>query len=183
MERKEIELIPQAAPGGRGAVLSFWAKAVGIPLIAILQLLFLSVFAFRLKIELDLRSLAASVDEKEAILEQSADFETAFRDTQARLNLIAATEQEFCYSCAIQKINALTPIDVALTSVTLSAQTASVSAEAPQGIAFASFVANILEEDTVQEASITSGAIDQDGNFVFSLELTLDREKLKEEAQ
>lgn len=178
MEIKGIELLPKPVSTGRTAAISFWARAVGIPLIIILQLLFLSVLAFRIKLEVDLSVLAESVAQKERILEQSAEFARAFLETQDRLALLRQVSHEICSACAFQTVEGLAPAGVEITSLILREEQAEVSARAAQGAPFAAFVANILEEEAVRRAAIVSGGLDQSGNFVFAIELTLDREEV-----
>jgi len=179
MERQGIELLPKPTPSGKSVVISFWAKTVGTSLIIGLQLLFLVIFTFRAKLEADLRTLAVSVEEKEAILSQSEEFERAFRNTQKRLELIDKSQLELCYSYTIKKLETLTPSGVTITSISLEKEALVLSAETLKGISFATFVAKIIEEEAIQEASITSGNLDKEGKFAFIMELGLNKDKLR----
>lgn len=179
MEKRGIELLPPTSGGGRSKVISFWARTVGIPLILVLQLFFLGVLAFRVKLELDLRTLSSSVKEKEQILTESADFESTVRKTQLKLETIGQVRQSLCYSCAISKLNQLKPPTVTITNLTLKNSELDLTAETPRGLSFALFSANILKEDWINGASITAGSLSQDGNFVFTMELGLVKEKLQ----
>jgi len=178
MEIKGIELLPKPVSTGRTAALSFWARAVGIPLVIILQLIFLSVLAFRVKIESDLSVLAESAAQKEEILEHSAGFEQAFLDTQDRLDLRRQISGKICYACADAQVKALAPAGVEITSLLIENDRTELSARAAQGAPFAVFVGNILKEDAVRSAAIVSGGLDRSGNFVFAMELTLDSGKV-----
>jgi len=179
MEKRGIELLPPVIPTTPERLVSFWVRGVGILLIITLQLLFLGLFAFRVKLGSDLGSLASSVEEKETILVEAAEFEKLFRDTQTRLEKIAEVREELCFSCAIEKLFELKPDLVTLTSLSLEGETLSLSAETPQGAYFALFITKILEEEGIREASLTSGSLNRDGNFAFALELTLNKEKIK----
>jgi len=169
-----IELLPAPVSAGRTGALSFWARAVGIPLILILQFVSLSVLAFRFKVEQDLKSLSSSVAQKEAVLEQSQELENFLLDTQARLNLVKQVQQTLCSSCAITKVSSLAPSQVQITSFILESNQIELSAQAARGGGFAAFVANILDEEIIKEAAITSGGLDRTGSFIFAMELTLD---------
>jgi len=179
METQGIELLPTSPPTGRNKIISFWARTVGIPLVVALQLLFLATLAFRIKLELDLRALSASVEEKEAVLAESAGFEEIFRRTQLKLETIATIKQKLCYSCTIQTLDAIKPPLVSLTSLNLEKEKLVLTAETPPGPSFGIFVANILKEPGIKEAAITSGSRTREGDFVFTAELALDREKLR----
>lgn len=179
MEKQGIELLSKPAPSEKSTVISFWAKTVGVSLIIGLQLLFLGIFTFRIKLEADLRTLAASVEEKEAILSQSEEFERAFRNTQKRLDLIDKSQLELRYSHTVKKLKTLTPSGVTITSISLEKEALALSAETLKGTSFTTFVAKILEEEAIQEASITSGNLDKEGKFAFTMELSLNKDKLR----
>ncbi|MEX1061576.1 MAG: hypothetical protein WEC39_00455 [Patescibacteria group bacterium] len=169
-----IELLPALPSVGRAGALTFWARAVGIPLILILQLISLSVLAFRFKVEGDLKDLSASVAQKEAVLAQSQELENFLLDTQARLNLVKQVNATLCYSCSLTAVSALAPASVKINSFILENEQIELSAQAARGSGFATFVANILGEKIIKEAAITSGGLDRTGNFIFAMELALD---------
>ncbi len=179
MESRGIELLSPSAPTGRSKIVSFWARTVGIPLILILQLAFLGILAFRVKLELDLHTLSASTGEKEAVLTESAEFENIFRKTQLKLETIEAAKQELCYSCTLQKLDVLKPPPVTITNLSLENEKLTITAETPQGTSFGTFAANIIEEDWIREAAVTSGSLNREGNFVFTMELAVEKEKVR----
>lgn len=178
-EARGIELLPPPTPTGRSKLIAFWARTIGIPLIIGLQLLFLGLFAFRIGLERDLRLLAASVEEKEETLAEAAFSEESFREAQLRLETIERIKKGLCYSCAIKKVEELKPDEITLATILLEGGKLSFSAQTPKGTSFAAFAAEILDEEAIREASITSGILDQEGNFTFTMELVLDEEKIK----
>lgn len=178
MAKLGIELLPPFIPTGREKIISFWARTIGIPLIIGLQLLFLGLFAFRVKLEIDLRQLAAAVGEKETTQAQAALFEKLFRNTQTKLESIAQSKEELCASCTFEKIYSIKPVLVDITTLALQKEKLNLSAATPQGTSFALFITRILEEDWIRGASLVSGSLNQEGNFSFTLELVIDKEKL-----
>lgn len=178
-ERPGIELLSTSTPTGRGKVISFWARTAGIPLIIFLQLTFLTIFAFRVKLETDLKNLSISLTEKEKVVAEGSSFEETFRNTQLKLEKIAQVRQELCYSCAIQKLDQIKPSEVAITNRRLEGETLEVTAETPQGTSFAAFVVHIVKERGIREAILTSGVLNPDGNFAFTMELALDKKGLR----
>ena len=177
--KESIELLPPLTKTGKAKVISFWARTAGIPLIIILQLTFLGVFAFRAKLGMDLLKLSTSVVEKEKIVADAADFEQTFRKTQRKLEQIAQVGNELCVSCAIETLNKIKPAAVVLNTLSLEGEKIQLIAETPQGLTFATFVANIIEEEGIREALITSGSLNREGNFVFTMELVMDKDKIK----
>ncbi len=179
MESRGIELLPASPATGRSKVISFWARTAGILLIIFLQLAFLAIFAFRVKLETDLKKLSASLAEKEKVVAEASDFEETFRRTQLKLEKIAQVRQELCYSCTIQKLGEIKPAEIVITNLKLEGEKVEVVAETPPGTSFAVFVANIFKEKGILEAALTSGVLNQEGNFVFTLELALDKKELR----
>ena len=174
---KRIELLPKPEP--EKEVPQLWVRRLGIPLIIGMLLVFLGFFAFRAKLELDLRVLNSSITERETALAREQTFEETFRNTQRKLDMVALVKQELCFSCAVDKFEDLRPAKVTTTSFFIQGETMQVTAETKQGPVFATFLANIIADDTVKEAAIVSGRLDQDGNFIFGMELVVDKEKLQ----
>ncbi|OGC38247.1 hypothetical protein A2V54_03325 [candidate division WWE3 bacterium RBG_19FT_COMBO_53_11] len=178
-ERPGIELLSPTTSTGKSKLISFWARTIGIPLIIVLQLSFLGIFAFRAKLETDLRKLSASVAEKEKVVAEASDFEQTFLRTQRKLEQIRLVRKGLCVSCAIETLNRIKPPAVTLITVVFEGEKLQLIAETPQGLSFANFVANILKEEGVREALLTSGNLNRDGDFVFAMQLGLDKEKLR----
>ncbi|HLD96585.1 MAG TPA: hypothetical protein VI794_02635 [Patescibacteria group bacterium] len=177
--KEGIELLSPLTKTGKAKVISFWARTAGIPLIIILQLAFLGIFAFRAKLGMDLQKLALSVGEKEKVVADAADFEQTFRKTQRKLGQIALVRDGLCVSCAIETLNRIKPAAVVLNTLSLEGEKMQLIAETPQGLTFATFVANIIKEEGIREALITSGSLNREGNFVFTMELVLDKDNIK----
>lgn len=179
MATPRIEFLPVVTPTGWGRIVSLWAKMIGIPLIIGLELTFLLLFAFLAKLELDLRLLDFSVKEKERLVASAAPFEKRFRDTQIKLETIGAARQEICSSCALALLYKIKPVLVRFTTISLNQEKLALSGETPAGTSFALFVSRILAEKAVREAALTSGSLTSEGNFIFLMELILDKEKLR----
>ncbi|KRT67778.1 MAG: hypothetical protein XU08_C0001G0188 [candidate division WWE3 bacterium CSP1-7] len=177
--KESIELLPPLTKTGKAKVISFWARTAGIPLIIILQLTFLGIFSFRAKLGMDLLKLSTSVVEKEKIVADAADFEQTFRKTQRKLEQIAQVGNGLCVSCTIETLNKIKPAAVILNTLSLEGEKIQLIAETPQGLTFATFVTNIIKDEGIREALITSGSLNREGNFVFTMELVMDKDKIK----
>jgi len=133
----------------------------------------------RLKLEADLHRLAASIADKEKVVAAASDFDQTFRRAQLKLEQVAEVRAELCVSCAFETLKRIQPAGIAFTSTRLEGEVLELTAETPRGAAFATFVANILKEEGIREALITSGALNRDGDFVFTMKLVLDKEKIQ----
>ena len=117
--------------------------------------------------------------EKEKVVAEASDFEQTFLRTQRKLEQIRLVRKGLCVSCAIETLNRIKPPAVTLITVVFEGEKLQLIAETPQGLSFANFVANILKEEGVREALLTSGNLNRDGDFVFAMQLGLDKEKLR----
>lgn len=177
--RRGIELLPPSAPTGKARLISFWARTIGIPLIIFLQLVFIGIFGLRVKLEMDLRQLSASVAEKEKIVAAASDFEQTFRHAQLKLEQVERVRAGLCVSCAFEVLNKIKPAEITFNTTRLEGEKFELVAETPKGSSFANFVANVLKEDGIREALLTSGSLNREGNFVFTMEFVLDKDKIK----
>jgi len=180
-ETEGIELLPEVPPAVSEKVLAGLIKAA-VPIAVGVQLLFLLLLGLNLKLDQDLTTLAASVAEKEMALADGEELEDDFRSTQAKLETIAAVKDELCYSCVIQALEEITPPLVTVTTADLTADWShggngriALAAKTSHGQSFILFVTNLLNEEAIKEAAITSGNLNKEGYFIFSMELLFDK--------
>lgn len=179
MEKRGVELLPKIKPAGWEKTLTLWAEKGAIPFIATIQILFLLLLVLQLPLRFSLTTLSASVKEHETLLEYKGEAETLYRTTQIKLAKIAEVHETLCHSCALRKVEALVPTGISITSLTIEGEKFTLSAETYHGPLFASFLSKIIEEEAVKTAAITSGSLNEEGLFTFTLELYLDKEKVK----
>lgn len=175
---KRIEFLPKVSPPKKERVTAAIAKTVGIPLIILIQIVFLAFLGFYLKLNQDLTNLSASISRKEKVLAQAKEVEDLLRSTQSKLQMIATVKEGFCYSCALQVLKEVTPPKIVLTTISFTGERLSFTAETAHGPSFALFVANLFEEESIKEAAITSGSLGHEGRFTLAMELLFDKEKV-----
>lgn len=180
MEKKGIELLKKAPPSKLKKAAATITKVVGIPLIIGIQIIFLALIGFYFKLNRDLTALSASVAEKEAALTQAEELETLLRATQNKLKVIATVKEALCYPCVLETLEEITPALISFTTASLEEEKFSFAAETFHGPSFALFVANLLGEEAVKEAAITSGSLGEEGRFSFTMELLFSKEKVNQ---
>lgn len=180
MEKKGIELLKRAPPSKLKEAASTAIKVVGIPLGIGIQIIFLTLLGFYLKLNQDLSALSASVTEKETVLAQAAELEALLRKTQSKLEVVATVKGAFCYPCAWEILEKNTPALVEFTTASLEKEKFSLAAETFHGPSFALFIANLLGEEAIKEVAITSGSLSKEGRFNFTLELLFSKEEAKQ---
>lgn len=178
MEKRGIEFLKRAPPSKLKKTATTMAKVVGIPLIIGVQAIFLALLGFYFKLNRDFAVLSVSVAEKESALAQAEELEALLRSTQSKLETIATVKEALCYPCALKTLEEVTPALINLTTASLEKEKFSFAAETFHGPSFALFVVNLLEEEAVKEAAITSGDLSEEGRFTFTMELFLDKGKI-----
>lgn len=176
--KRGIELLPKIKPTRGEKALTLWTQKVGVPFIVGIQLIFLLLLGLQLPLRYGLTTLLASVKEKEILLEYASETETLYRATQTKLAKIAEVKTTLCYSCAVKKVEAITPSAISLTSLTAEEEKITLTAETFQGLLFATYLSNIIKEEAIQAAAITSGSLSPEGLFSFTIELYFDKKEL-----
>lgn len=183
MKKRGVELLPEIKPTRRGKALALWTQKAAVPFITGIQIVFLLLLILQLPLRYGLTTLSASVEEKEMLLEYSSETELLHRTTQTKLAKIAEVKTTLCYSCALKKVEAITPSAISLTSLSVEEEKITLAAETYQGLLFATYLSNIIEEEAIEAAAITSGSLGSEGVFSFTMELYFDKKKLAQSEQ
>jgi Tfp pilus assembly protein PilN len=160
MPKKEINLLPreefEKKPLGRFLT---WALSAGRYIVIFTELIVILAFLSRFKLDRDLADLNQSIREKQAIIEASADFEKEFIFLQTRLAAIKKLkEQQLSFSQLVNIIGTLTPLDVAISNLSLGEEGLRINATALSEKGLGSFVANLSASPYFREVTLTSVA-------------------------
>lgn len=178
MEKKGIELLEKPQPLITEKAAAATAQTFGVPLILLIQAVFLILLGFNFKLHRDIKALSASVADKEGVLAQAQDLENLFLTTQRKLDTIASVRSTLCYPCAFRVLTGVTPALVDINSISLEAEKLTLAADTSHGASFALFVSNLIQEEAIDKAAITSGNLSAEGKFAFTMELVLNKEKV-----
>jgi len=176
---KGIEFLPKVKPPTAEKIATTVVKTVGVPFIILTQIIFLTLLGLHLKLNQDLTTLSASISKQETDLAQAEEIEDLLRSTQSKLQMIATVKEELCYSCALRTFEKITPPRIILTEASLTEEGLSFAAETTHGPSFALLMVNLLEEEAIKEAAITSGSLGKEKLFTFTIELLFNKEKVR----
>ena len=178
---KEIELLEETPTSNIEKIATTTIKKVGIPLAIIIEIAFLSLAIVSYKLNQDLEKLSEEVARSEDVLSQMGETRETLTKTQQKLRTIASAKELFCYPCAIRKIEELTTSLSRMEDVLITDGEVQLSAEAPPGPNFAYFISGLLEEESIKEVVLTSGRLNKEGVFTFTINLVFIRDVLENE--
>jgi Tfp pilus assembly protein PilN len=159
--KSKIELLPQEdwEKTSFGRFLK-WLLTVGRYIVIFTELIVILAFLSRFKLDRDLTDLYDQIEQKQAIIQSSADFQADFRYLQKRLATIKGLRNEQLLTMRLlEEISALTPIDVSFSDLRIQGRRASFTAEALSEAGLATFINNMKKSPRFSELSIDSLSI------------------------
>jgi len=160
--RREIELLPQEEweKTSFGKLLK-WTLTVGRYIVIVTELIVILAFLSRFKLDRDLTDLYEDIEQKQARIEASSDFENEFRFLQKRLVMVEGVEKkQLSTAGVIDELTPLIPLDISLTKLTVSGQEVSLTAIALSEQGLASFINSLKKSDKFENlalSQVTSG--------------------------
>lgn len=151
-----------------------WILTYGRYIIIITQIIVLSVFFFRFKIDRDHTDLKELVTQKQAIVESLSDFETEIRRVQGRLAHIRAISKN---QDALLKVTLFlqqrTPVDTTFSSLTLTADKISFQATSGNLRSFSYMLKQIQQDKKFSEVILQDMNRKADGRIDFKIDAKL----------
>jgi len=121
-----------------------WLLTVGRYIVIFTELVVILAFLSRFKLDRDLTDLYKQIENKQAIIQSYADFETDFRFLQTQLSTIQGLRQDQLQTKQLmEEIAALTPIDVYFSDLSVTGDKASFTANALSEAGLATFINNL----------------------------------------
>lgn len=152
-----------------GQVLS-WALTYGRYIIIITQIVVLSVFFLRFRIDRDHTDLKESVAQKQALVESVSELETEIRRIQGKLIYIKQiTKDQDSYLKALRFLQDNTPTDMIFSVLTLSPEKMSITASSGNLKSFSYFLKKIQLDKKFTEVSLEDISRKADGRIEFKI--------------
>lgn len=151
-----------------------WILSYGRYIIIITQIIVLSVFFLRFKIDRDHTDLKELVTQKQAIIESLSDLEGEIRSIQGRLTYIStiSPDQDSLIK-VIRFIQQKTPVDIIFTNLSISTEKISFQANSENLLSF-SFMLNQFQRDKkFSEVSLLDFKRMEKGRINFKIEAKL----------
>lgn len=151
-----------------------WILTYGRYIIIITQIIVLSVFFFRFKIDRDHTDLKEKITEKQAIVESLSDFETEIRRVQGRLsNIKAVSENQDGLIKVIRFLQQRTPSDTSFTNLILTTNKISFQASSGNLRTFSYILRQIQTDNKFSEVILQDMNRKADGRIDFKIEAKL----------
>ena len=151
-QKSTIEFLPQEdwEKGSLGKILK-WALTVGRYIVIFTELIVMLAFLSRFKFDRDLTDLNEEIEQKQAVVQSSAQFEEKFRLLQKQLLSIETLEKNRLQTNKVlTELASLTPIDVYLSNLNITEKEISLTATALSEGGLATFL-NSLKKSTLFE--------------------------------
>lgn len=151
-----------------------WILTYGRYIIIITQIIVLSVFFFRFKIDRDHTDLKELVTQKQAIVESLSDFETEIRRVQGRLtNIRAISVNQDVLIKVIKFLQQRAPADTTFTSLILTTDKISFQATSGNLRSFSYMLRQIQQDKKFSEVTLQDMNRKADGRIDFKIDAKL----------
>lgn len=152
-----------------GQVLS-WALTYGRYIIIITQIVVLSVFFLRFKVDRDHTDLKEAVTQKQALVESLADLENDIKGVQTRLSLIRqiSTNQDLSLKI-LRFLQDNTPVDTTFYTLSLNSERLSLNAASDNLRSFSFFLHKLQQDKKFTDVSLEDIVRRSDGKIEFKI--------------
>ncbi len=169
----KIELLPQEEWEKTffGKLLK-WLLNVGRYIVVFTELIVITAFLSRFKLDHDLTDLYEEIEQKQVIIQSSADFESDFRFLQEQLSTTKnLREEQLKTNQLLEEISELIPIDVSFSDLSISGDQASFTANALSEAGLATFIKNLRQSPRFSDLNIGSLSIGAETGIGISFRL------------
>jgi len=159
----------------------WWALGIGRAVIIGTEILVLTVFGARFKLDRDISDLSEKIEAKQAIVRSFAEFETKFRTAQTRLNLIKEILSErLSFVQGIDFLTAQVPQGVSFYKLDVEPDRFTISAKAEGGREFSRLLAHLIDEEDIRTVTLVTAHLDPGEQvYKFTLDLGVGKEAFK----
>lgn len=156
--KSEIEFLPKEdwEKTSFGKFLT-WLLTVGRYIVIFTELIVILAFLSRFKLDRDLTDLYKQIEQKQAVIQSYADFESEFRFLQKQLTTVQSLRKEQLQTKQLLgEIAALTPIDVYFSDLSINGNKASFTANALSEAGLATLINNLKKSPRFSNLEISS---------------------------
>lgn len=156
-QKASIELLPQEEwqKGKLGKLLK-WTLTVGRHIVILTELVVILAFLSRFKLDRDLADLGKEIEQKQAIIEASADFEKEFRFLQKRLVSIESLRKDQIPAVEIvSELATLTPLNIQFSDLEVNKEGTELTATSLTESGLATFLDKLKNSDRFKKLFLT----------------------------
>ncbi|MCL4339068.1 hypothetical protein M1271_05255 [Patescibacteria group bacterium] len=157
-----------------------WALTYGRYIIIITQIVVLSVFFLRFKLDRDHTDLKDSVSQKQALVESISDLEGNIRQVQAKLAYIGqVTNNQDAILKIIRFLQNLTPSDTVYSTLSINATSLSFNATSGNLRSFNFFLRQLQQDNKLTEVTLNDIQRQPDGRISFKITANVNINKFR----
>jgi Tfp pilus assembly protein PilN len=176
-KKNRINLLPQEefAASTLGRVLAWLVSTFRVTVI-ITEMVVMLAFLSRFWLDAKSADLGDLINQREAVIASSADFEKEFRGVQNKLKIFSElTDTDETATKYLTSVSSLVPPEVILTSFSFLGGEIKLEGVSPSELGIAQLVSNLEASDNFREVSISQISTDKETQFLlgFSIKLTL----------
>lgn len=178
-KEKRINLLPQEefAASTLGRVLA-WLMSTFRIIVIVTEVVVMGAFLSRFWLDARAADLTDLIRQRQAIIEASEEFETEFRQTQAKLRIFSniVTSQEGV-SETLTTTSSYLPTDIFLTSFSIGQGSVQIKGVSPTEISIAQLLANLESVEEFQDVALTQVDTSEElgGLLTFTLKISLSK--------
>lgn len=171
----DINLLPtediEKAPLGK---LLKWALTYGRYIVVVTELIVITAFLSRFKLDRDITDLSEEISRKKNIIAASEPFESKVRKLQNRIEKIAAIEEESNHpDKVLDYIVTILPTETTLDTMTIKGQKIIISGVSSTDAGLSTVVSAIRQNRNIQSLSVDRISRDVGGKIAFTISLDL----------
>ena len=175
-KQKLINLLPQEefAASTAGRILA-WTLSTFRIIVIVVEMVIMSAFLSRFWLDARNADLNDEIDQKQAIVVASQDFETAFRNAQKKLAIVSELgDVESNPAQLLSDVTSGMPLDISLSNYTFTDELIKVKGVSSSEQSIAQFMANLSENIAFEDINLTQLDTEEDqfSLLLFGLDLT-----------
>lgn len=172
--QKTINLILREQDESLSGQLLAWAFTYGRYIIIITQIVVLSVFFLRFKLDRDHTDLKEAVTQKQALIQSVADLEAEIRRVQERLSHIrSASDSQYDLIEIVTFLQEKTPSDVVFANLNISVDAVEFQATADSLTSFTLLLRELQKDTRFTEISLENIQRQNDGKVEFGIHASI----------
>jgi len=179
-QKEEINLLPQKGfeSSTAGRVLAWILSSFRI-IVIVTEIIVMVAFLSRFWLDAQNSDLSDEINQKQAVLVASLDFEKDFRDIQQRLSTYSKITSQPKFSDIFKSIVASIPEDIILDSINESGDAVIIKGTSPNEVAIQQFIVNMSPYKEIAEVILSQIKSSEDSteSLKFEINVTLSKKE------
>jgi len=180
-KKEEINLLPQCGfkSTTTGRILSWVLSSFRI-IVIVTEIIVMIAFLSRFWLDAQNTDLTEELDQKQAVLAASLNFEREFKNTQKRLKIYSdLTYDKLSKATVANTVSKLLPPDIFLSVITFKDREIGISGISPNEKSIQQLIVNLNSSDIFEKAFLMGIKSDEEdvNSLIFELRVTLEKEE------